>query len=138
VEWLIGTPDEYLPTVPFKATGGFGFGTIVSFRNTSAANAAQTISLASLANGIDGVRIHAAEFETSGGTATGEFRFATGQIISSTAAVATFAFNVGAKGEQPTIGYAIASSTAAFEVAIGAAGIGFTSTVLVTYEVIIL
>ena len=96
-----GDAKTPLIATPFTCAGGND--QIVSLTATSDANAAQTVDVAVLGN-VDGIQPLAAWFYNSGaGTATGEtdaFDGTTAVTIDSTAAVAEYTFNLGAKGSQ--------------------------------------
>jgi hypothetical protein len=128
-----------VPPIPFQVEGNPDGSVIIGAKFVSGSNAAQTVDVAN--NGqADAVEILNAWFVTSGGTATGNEGFWDGTTrvdIDTTAAVASYIFNLGTKGLQngppTTQNSPIGTSNVRF--VIGAAGIGFTSTLYVVYRV---
>lgn len=132
-----GDQAVFLPAVPFQVEGGPDC--IVAITATSGANAAQTVDVAALGN-MDAIQPVAAHFYTSAGTSTGEtdhFDATTAVTIDSTAAVAEYTFNLGAKGSQLLIADPVSQNNQ-WRTVIGTAGAGNTSTLVLIYRAVLL
>jgi hypothetical protein len=131
--FLIAPAAVSLTGVSFQPIGGNEV--VVSTTQTSASNSAQTVELEPMGN-VDFIELLSAWFYTSAGTATGTLVFTddTGTAtIDSTAAVGTYAFNLGAKGSRAVFPNQ-AQTANEISITIGTAGVGNTSTLLLTYR----
>lgn len=135
--WLVKDPldpDQILvPAIPFKASGE---DPIVEVSSTSAANTAQTVDFRGETSDSQ-TEIIGAFFYTSASTATGEIDYfdgTTAVTIDSTAAVAEYTFNLGAKSPKELVASQGGSVNLRVRFVIGAAGVGNTSTLVVQYR----
>lgn len=131
VEFLIREPNDpvglQLPPTPFKCESGDNSETMV-ITQTSAATTAQQIDLLPT-QGIEYTVVGGWMLTNTPSTATATlswFDGTTAVTIDTTAAVASYAFNIGAKGSLPSIAL-LTGSTLGFRFAAGAAAAGTTT-----------
>lgn len=133
--WLMAPPGTVVGAQQLKSVSD---DVTVTIQKVSTANAAQTVDIQNQAQSEFGVELLNAWFYNSGaGTATGNAGFWDGTTrvdFDTTVAVASYVFNVGAKGAR-TLSLASPLFSTNFRFVIGAGGVGVTTTLYVTYRI---
>jgi hypothetical protein len=135
--FLIAPGGTVITSVPLTPTGSGDV--VVAVTTTSATNTAQALVIPGVAQQDMACELLAAWFYNSGaGTATGTLQFTDGTTpvtIDTTAAVASYVFNLSAKGSRQTAVQTGFGFIPQIRFAIGAGGVGITTTLIFVYRI---